>query len=84
VQGSDALRHFGRANVSYLAPVGNGLKLQAGLFNSFIGYDSLYAKDNFNYTRARIADYSPYLMFGANAVYQFNDKWTGTVFVINE
>ena len=84
VRGSDALRHFGRANVSYLAPVGNGLMLQAGLFNSLIGYESLYAKDNFNYTRAWIADYSPYLMFGANAVYQFNDKWTGVVFVINE
>ena len=84
VQGSDALRHFGRANVSYLAPIGNGLMLQAGLFNSFIGYESLYAKDNFNYTRAWIADYSPYLMFGANAVYQFNEKWTGAFFVINE
>lgn len=84
VQGSDALRHFGRANVSYLAPVGNGLTVQAGLFNSLIGYESLYAKDNANYTRAWIADYSPYLMFGANAVYPFNDQWIGTVFVVNE
>jgi hypothetical protein len=84
VQGSDALRHFGRANVSYLAPIGNGLTVQAGLFNSLIGYESLYAKDNFNYTRAWIADYSPYLMFGANAIYPFNDKWTGAFFVINE
>ena len=84
VQGSDALRHFGRANVSYLAPVGNGLTVQAGLFNSLIGYESLYAKDNMNYTRAWIADYSPYLMFGANAVYPFNDQWTGAVFVVNE
>jgi hypothetical protein len=84
VEGSDALRHFGRANVSYLAPVGNGLTLQAGLFNSFIGYESLYAKDNFNYTRAWIADYSPYVMFGANAQYAFDDKWSGAFFVINE
>jgi Putative beta-barrel porin-2, OmpL-like. bbp2 len=84
VEGSDALRHFGRANVSYLAPVGNGLTIQAGLFNSLIGYESLYAKDNFNYTRAWIADYSPYLMFGANAMYSFSARWTGTIFVINE
>ncbi len=84
VPDADALRHFGRANVSYLAPVGNGLVLQAGLFNSLIGYESLYAKDNFTYTRAWIADYSPYLMFGANAVYQFNEKWTGAFFVIND
>ena len=84
VEGSDALRHFGRANLSYLAPVGKGLTLQAGLFNSFIGYESLYAKDNFNYTRAWIADYSPYLMFGANAQYNFDDKWSGVFFIINE
>jgi hypothetical protein len=81
---SDALRHLGRANVSYLAPVGNGLTLQAGIFNSFIGYESLYAKDNFNYTRAWIADYSPYLMMGANAQYPFNDQWAGAFFVITE
>lgn len=86
LQGSDALplRHFGRANVTYLAPVGKGLMVQAGLFNSFIGYESLYAKDNFNYTRAWIADYSPYLMFGANAVYEFNDQWKGAVFIVND
>src|SRR6266478_3344463 len=51
VSGSDWLRHFALADVSYLAPVGKGLTLQAGLFNSLIGYDSLYAKDNFTYTR---------------------------------
>ncbi|HSC56039.1 MAG TPA: outer membrane beta-barrel protein [Nitrospira sp.] len=84
VAGADALRHFGRANLSYLAPVGTGLTFQAGLFNSFIGYESLYAKDNFNYTRAWIADYSPYLMFGANAQYNFDDKWSGVFFIINE
>ena len=80
VSGSDVWRHFGRANVSYLAPAGNGLTLQAGLFNSFIGYESLYAKDNGNYTRAWIADYSPYLMFGVNAVYTFNDRVDRRVF----
>ena len=84
VSDSDALRHFGRANVSYLAPVGNGLMLQAGLFNSLIGYDSLYAKDNFTYTRPWGGDYTPYLMFGANASYAFNDRWTGTLYIINE
>src|SRR5262249_54086305 len=77
------LGHFGRANVSYFAPVGNGLTVQAGLFNSLIGYDSLYAKDNFNYTRPWGADYTPYLMFGVNAGYPFNKKLSGTVYVIN-
>ena len=81
--GSDVLRHFGAANVSYLAPVGNGLKVQAGIFSSFIGYDSLYAKDNFNYTRPWGADYTPYLMMGVNGSYNFNKKLSGTLFVVN-
>ena len=83
VSGADWLRHFGLANISYLAPVGKGLTVQAGLFNSFIGYDSLYAKDNFNYTRPWGADYTPYLMFGVNASYPFSKKITATALVLN-
>ena len=84
VSGSDWLRHFGLADVSYLAPVGKGLALQAGLFNSLIGYDSLYAKDNFTYTRPWGGDYTPYLMFGVNVSYPFGKKTTLTAFVIND
>src|SRR5512144_1579372 len=42
VSGADTLRQIHRANVSYLAPAGNGLMVTAGLFNSLIGYESLY------------------------------------------
>ncbi len=84
VGGADWLRHFALANVSYLAPVGRGLTVQGGLFSSLIGYDSLYAKDNFNYTRPWGADYTPYLMMGVNASYPFSKKITATGFVIND
>src|SRR6266852_9543628 len=80
---SNWLRHLGPTDVSYLAPVGNGLTVQAGIFSSFIGYDSLYAKDNFNYTRPWGADFTPYLMMGVNASYPFTAKLTGTVFLVN-
>ncbi|MFM8550927.1 MAG: outer membrane beta-barrel protein [Nitrospiraceae bacterium] len=84
VAGADTLRHFSRANLSYLAPVGGkDLTITAGLFNSLIGYESLYAKDNFNYTRSWIADNTPYMMFGVNARYPINDNLTATAFVIN-
>jgi len=63
--------------------VGKGLALQAGIFSSLIGYDSLYAKDNFNYTRPWGADYTPYLMLGINASYPVSDRLTGTLFVVN-
>jgi hypothetical protein len=81
--GADVLRHIHRANVSYLAPMGNGLTVTAGLFNSLIGYESLYAKDNPNYTRSWIADNTPYMMFGVNAAYPVNDQLTVTAFVVN-
>jgi len=81
--GSKWLRHFGPTNVSYLAPVGKGLTLQGGIFTSFIGYDSLYPKDNFTYTRPWGADFTPYLMMGVNASYPFTAKVTGTLFVVN-
>ncbi|CUS32066.1 conserved hypothetical protein [Candidatus Nitrospira nitrosa] len=83
VEGSDVLRHLHRANVSYLAPVGKGLAITAGLFNSLMGYESLYAKDNANYTRSWIADNTPYMMFGVNAQYPVSDVLTVTAFVVN-
>jgi hypothetical protein len=82
--GSKWLRHLGPTDLSYLAPVGKGLTIQGGIFGSLIGYDSLYAKDNLNYTRPWGADYTPYLMLGVNASYPFSDRTTGTMFVVND
>lgn len=83
VDGADTLRHLSRANVSYLAPVGKGLTVTAGLFNSFIGYESLYARENVNYSRSWIADNTPYMMFGVNARYPLTDTVTAAAFLIN-
>lgn len=83
VGGADTLRHPSRANVSYLAPAGTGLTVTAGLFNSFIGFESRYARDNVNYSRSWIADNRPYMMFGVNARYPVSDTLTATAFIIN-
>lgn len=81
--GVEQLRYIGPTDVSYLAPIGHGLTLQGGIFSSLIGYDSLYAKDNFNYTRPWGADYTPYLMLGVNAAYPVTPRLTATAFVVN-
>ncbi|HWR36018.1 MAG TPA: outer membrane beta-barrel protein [Clostridia bacterium] len=81
--GYKVLRHLGPTNVFYLAPIGKGVTVQGGIFGSLIGYDSLYAKDNFTYTRPWGADFTPYLMLGVNASYAFSEKVTGTLFVLN-
>lgn len=83
IDGYKWLRHLGPTNVSYLAPVGKGLTVQGGIFSSLIGYDSLYAKDNFNYTRPWGADFTPYFMLGITASYPFTEKITGTLLVVN-
>jgi hypothetical protein len=83
IGGADTLLHLGPTNVSYVAPVGQGLTIQGGIFSSLIGYDGLYAKDNFNYTRPWGADYTPYLMLGVNASYPITEKVTGAFGVLN-
>jgi hypothetical protein len=83
VAGFRFLRHLGPTNVSYLAPIGRGLMVQGGIFSSLIGYDSLYAKDGFEYTRSWGAAITPFLMAGVNASYPLTRKLTGTLFLIN-
>jgi hypothetical protein len=80
---AETFSHFSRANVSYLAPVGTGLTLTAGLVSSTVSYESFYAKDNFNYTRSLLADYSPYFMAGLFARYQFTEAVKTAFGVIN-
>lgn len=82
--GARIIAALSRANVSYLAPVGKGLKLKAGLMNSFIGVESMYAGYNPNYTRAWMADYSPYFLIGAGAEYAARDNLSTSVYVLTD
>jgi hypothetical protein len=81
--GYRGLRHLGPTDFTYIAPIGKGLTMQAGIFSSLIGYDSLYAKDNLNYTRPWGADFTPYLMLGLNASYPVSNKLTVSGLVVN-
>jgi hypothetical protein len=83
ISGADTLRHFSRANVSYMVPMGKGLVVTAGLFNSYIGYESIYAKYNLNYTRPYIADNAPYFMFGLRVRYPVSDTVNVGFYAIN-
>jgi hypothetical protein len=83
IGGYEFLRQLGPTNVSYLMPAGRGLTVQGGIFSSLVGYDSLYAKDNLEYTRPWGADYTPYLMIGVNASYPFSEQLTATAFLVN-
>lgn len=84
MKGAEVMRYFSRANVSYQTDVGNGLKFVGGLMGSFIGYESIYAKDNFNYTRSWMADYSPYFLIGGGALYPVSDQVDLGFYVVSD
>ncbi len=83
MSGADTLRHLARANVSYLAPVGNGLELTAGLMKGFINYESFYAKDNFNYTRTYLTDYNPNFIFAVGGRYPISPNVDVGLHILN-
>ncbi len=82
--GANVLRYFSRANVSYQTDIGNGLKFNGGLMNSFIGYESFYAKDNINYSRAWGSDYSPYFLIGIGASYPVNSQIDTGFYIVSD
>jgi hypothetical protein len=80
---ADDLRHFYRANASYLFGENGGLKLTGGLINSYIGYESYLAIDNPNYTRAYLSDTVPYFLFGLEAMWDVNEAVDLGFYLIN-
>lgn len=77
-----ALEHLEQAYVSYLAPVGKGLQIDAGKFVTQHGAEVIEAKDNWNYSRSLLFALAiPYYHAGVRASYTVNDKlaFMGTV-----
>ena len=76
------LRNLYQASVSYNAKVGRGLLLEAGVYPSHIGFEGFFTKDNWNYTRGWLAEFSPYYQAGIKASYAWSDRWSGQVHVL--
>ncbi len=81
--GKDVYRHIYQASLSYNAPIGKGLLIEAGVYPSHIGYEAFYSKDNWSYTRGWLTDLSPFYQTGVKASYSFNSHWSGQFHVMN-
>jgi hypothetical protein len=82
--GSETFRHLQQAYVSYLAPVGNGLQIDAGKFVTQHGAEVIETKDNWNYSRSLMFALAiPYYHFGVRASYPVNDKVSLGGFLVN-
>jgi hypothetical protein len=76
------VRNIYQASISYNAPLGRGLLLEAGVYPSHIGFEGLFTKDNWNYTRNWLGEFSPYYQTGIKASYAWSEQWSGRVDIL--
>jgi hypothetical protein len=70
--------------LSYLAPIGKGLQIDAGKFVTEHGAEVIESNANWNYSRSLLFTYAiPYYHFGMRAKYTFNDKYSMAAFLVN-
>jgi hypothetical protein len=81
--GAEAWRAVYQASASYVVPVGSGLLVEAGIYPSHIGYETFFSKDNWNYTRGWMGEYSPYYQTGVKVSYSFDAHWSARIDVLN-
>jgi len=75
-----------QAYVSYVADIGNGLRIDAGKFITEMGGEVIegYEDWNYNYSRSLIFYYAiPYTHTGVRGIYAFNDMFSLTGEVVN-
>jgi len=61
----------------------NNLWLDAGVFSSFLGFESALSIDNPTLTRSISAESSPFFLTGAKVTYQLNEKWEFAGSILN-
>ncbi|HEX8948054.1 MAG TPA: porin [Dissulfurispiraceae bacterium] len=72
------------AYLGYIAPLGNGLKVQFGKFVTMHGAEVIEAKDNMNYSRSLLFNFAiPFTHTGLMAGYPFSDKVSANFYVVN-
>lgn len=72
----EVYRNVWQAFGSYVFPVGRGLQVDLGKFASNLGYETNYAKDNFNFSRAYLFNFLPYYHTGLRTSLPVSDKVT--------
>jgi hypothetical protein len=73
---NDAFRHVWQAYGSYVLPVGRDVQVDFGKFASNLGYETNYAKDNNNFSRAYLFNFLPFYHSGVRTTIPVNDKFT--------
>jgi len=76
-------RYLQEASVTYHAPIGRGLRIQAGLRPSPIGFEAFAVKDHWTWSRSNLFFGLPFYHVGVRFKYDWTDRWTSTVAIYN-
>lgn len=79
----DNVRYVYQASVSYKIDAGRGIFLELGIQPSHIGYEGFFSKDNWNYTRGWMGEFSPYYQTGLKVATSLDDHWSGQIWLLN-
>lgn len=72
-----------QANVGYRIPVGSGLDVQAGLFLSPIGVETMNVRDGWFYSRSNLFFGLPFYHTGIRVAYPVTDELTAVLWAVN-
>jgi hypothetical protein len=79
-----SLQFLEQAYVSYLAPLGKGLQVDAGKFVTPLGAEVIEARDDWNYSRSLLFALAiPYYHMGARLTYSASDRVALSGYVVN-
>ncbi|MCG9880430.1 MAG: porin [Bacteroidia bacterium] len=76
------LRYFNEANVGFALNKKSNLWIDAGIFSSFIGFESAISIENPNLSRSIVAENSPYYLTGLKLGYKPNSKWEASASIL--
>lgn len=73
-----------QAYIDYIVPVGNGLRMKVGKFDSPIGYEKFEAQDNMNASRSFLYGHAmPKTLTGLGFEYQVYSNWYVAGYFVN-
>lgn len=61
----------------------DGWWIDAGIYPSYIGFESFISRDDWTYTRSMIAEFSPYFEAGVKVTYQGAPNWSVQAHIFN-
>jgi hypothetical protein len=78
--GPDVWRYVQQASLSFAT---GPLTLEAGIYPSHIGLESLQSQLDWTYTRSWMGELSPYYQTGLKGTWKFNEAWSAQLHLIN-